>query len=174
MSLIFWATLLGKFAFLSFLAVGGVMAVAPDMYRVVVDELFLVSGEEFLAAVTLGKLSPGPNALLVAVLGYQIAGLMGALLIMIAMIVPSAIFAFYVTRWRRKNTHRLSVQSFAIGASPVVAGLLFSTVLILMRDFSAFPTLIFVVVVALIVWRTRLHLLLLMALGALLGLCGLV
>ena len=63
MSMILWVTLLGKFAFLSFLAVGGVMAVAPDMHRVVVDGLSLVSSEDFLAAVTLGKLSPGPNAL---------------------------------------------------------------------------------------------------------------
>ena len=174
MSLIFWVTLLGKFAFLSFLAVGGVMAVAPDMHRVVVDGLSLVSSEDFLAAVTLGKLSPGPNALFVAVLGYQIAGFSGALLIMIAMIVPSAIFAFYVTRWRQRTTHRLSVQSFAIGASPVVVGLLFSTAFILVKDFSEFSTLTCVVMVALIVWRTRLHLLLLMTLGALLGLSGLV
>lgn len=174
MSLILWVTLLGKFAFLSFLAVGGVMAVAPDMHRVVVDGLSLVSSEDFLAAVTLGKLSPGPNALFVAVLGYQIAGFSGALLIMVAMFVPSAIFAFYVTRWRQRNTHRLSVQSFAIGASPVVVGLLFSTAFILVKDFSEFSTLTCVVMVALIVWRTRIHLLLLMTLGALLGLSGLV
>ena len=72
MSFIIWLTLLGKFAFLSFLAIGGVMTVAPDMYRVVVDGLSLVSSEEFLAAVTMGKLSPGPNALFVAVLGLSL------------------------------------------------------------------------------------------------------
>ena len=174
MSLILWVTLLGKFAFLSFLAVGGVMAVAPDMHRVVVDGLSLVSSEDFLAAVTLGKLSPGPNALFVAVLGYQIAGFSGALLIMVAMIVPSAIFAFYVSRWRHRNSHRLSVQSFAIGSSPVVVGLLFSTALILMKGFSGISTLICLMLVALIVWKTRLHLLLLMAIGALLGVAGFV
>ena len=97
MSLVVWMTLLANFAFLSFLAIGGVMAVAPDMHRLVVDGLSLVSNQEFLAAVTLGKLSPGPNALFVAVLGYQISGFSGALLIMFAMIVPSAIFAFYVS-----------------------------------------------------------------------------
>ena len=137
MSFIIWLTLLGKFAFLSFLAIGGVMTVAPDMHRVVVDGLSLVSSEEFLAAVTMGKLSPGPNALFVAVLGYQIAGFIGALLIMVAMIVPSAIFALYVSRWRQKNSHRLSVQSFAIGSSPIVVGLLFSTALILVGIFQS-------------------------------------
>lgn len=174
MSFIIWLTLLGKFAFLSFLAIGGVMTVAPDMHRVVVDGLSLVSSEEFLAAVTMGKLSPGPNALFVAVLGYQIAGFIGALLIMVAMIVPSAIFALYVSRWRQKNSHRLSVQSFAIGSSPIVVGLLFSTALILVRYFSEYSALICVVVVALIVWKTRMHLVLLMAIGALLGVVGLV
>ncbi len=174
MSFIIWLTLLGKFAFLSFLAIGGVMTVAPDMHRVVVDGLSLVSSEEFLAAVTMGKLSPGPNALFVAVLGYQIAGFIGALLIMVAMIVPSAIFALYVSRWRQKNSHRLSVQSFAIGSSPIVVGLLFSTALILVRYFSEYSALLCVVVVALIVWKTRMHLVLLMAIGALLGVVGLV
>ncbi|MBA4739722.1 MAG: chromate transporter [Burkholderiales bacterium] len=174
MSLVVWMTLLANFAFLSFLAIGGVMAVAPDMHRLVVDGLSLVSNQEFLAAVTLGKLSPGPNALFVAVLGYQISGFSGALLIMFAMIVPSAIFAFYVSRWRHRNSHRLSVQSFAIGSSPVVVGLLFSTALILMKGFSGISTLICLMLVALIVWKTRLHLLLLMAIGALLGVAGFV
>ena len=174
MSVTDWISILSQFAFLSFLAVGGVMSVAPDMHRVVVVELSILSNEQFLAAITLGKLSPGPNALFVAVLGYQIAGIVGAIAMTGAMIIPSAIFAFYVTRWRRENSHRLSVQSFSICAAPVVVGLLLSTGFVLIQSFSDVFTMICVLVVALIVWKSRLHLMSLMAIGALLGAIGVV
>ena len=174
MSVFDWISILGQFALLSFLAIGGVMSVAPDMHRVVVDELSILSNEQFLAAVTLGKLSPGPNALFVAVLGYQIAGFVGAIAMTAAMIIPSAIFAYYVTRWCRKNSHRLSVQSFAIGSAPVVVGLLLSTGFVLIQSFSNAWPMICVLVVALVVWKSRLHLMSLMAIGALLGVAGVV
>ena len=164
--------LLSQFGFLSFLAVGGVMAIAPDMYRVVVEDFSVVSNDEFLAAITLGKLSPGPNALFVAILGYQIAGLLGALLVVFTMIAPTAIVAFLSIRWREKNKHRLSVQSFSIASAPVVVGLLCSTGFILMNSFSQASELICVLVTAFLVWKTRLPLMVLMVIGAALGYTG--
>jgi len=169
-----WISILGQFAFLSFLAVGGVMSVAPDMHRVVVDELSILSNEQFLAAITLGKVSPGPNALFVAVLGYQIAGFVGAIAMTAAMIIPSAIFAYYVTRWCRANSHRLSVRSFAVGSAPVVIGLLLSTGFVLIQSISNTWSVICVLLVALVVWKSRVHLMSLMAIGALLGVVGII
>ena len=174
MSIADWATLLLQFVMLSFLAIGGVMAVAPDMHRVLVDERMLLTHDQFLTAVTIGKVSPGPNALMVAVLGYQIAGLSGAIAISLAMVIPSATLAFYALRWTEFNAQRLGVRAFKLGSAPIVVGLLLATGLVLMKNFSSTVETVFVVVIAVIIWRTRVHLMLLMLIGATLGAIGLI
>ena len=174
MSVADWVTLLLQFVMLSFLAIGGVMAVAPDMHRVLVDERMLLTHDQFLTAVTIGKVSPGPNALMVAVLGYQIAGLSGAIAISLAMVIPSATLAFYALRWTKFNAQRLGVRAFKLGSAPIVVGLLLATGLVLMKNFSSTVETVFVIVIAAIIWRTKVHLMLLMLIGASLGAIGLI
>ena len=174
MSIADWATLLLQFVMLSFLAIGGVMAVAPDMHRVLVDERMLLTHDQFLTAVTIGKVSPGPNALMVAVLGYQIAGLSGAIAISLAMVIPSATLAFYALRWTEFNAQRLGVRAFKLGSAPIVVGLLLATAVVLMKNFSSTVETVFVIVIAAIIWRTKVHLMLLMLIGASLGAIGLI
>jgi chromate transporter len=73
-----WLALFGHFLLLSLLAVGGAVTVAPDIHRVMVDQMGLLSDAQFSASIAIGQASPGPNVLFVAVMGYQAAGLPGA------------------------------------------------------------------------------------------------
>ena len=84
-------TLFVHFAMLSLMAVGGgVLVLAPDMQRFVVDANPWMSNENFIAAYTIAQVAPGPNVLFVALVGMQAAGLIGAAAATLALIVPPA------------------------------------------------------------------------------------
>ena len=65
------------------LAVGGAITTAPDMHRFVVDEHHWLTDAQFSASVALAQAAPGPNVLFVAVIGWNVAGPLGALATMV-------------------------------------------------------------------------------------------
>jgi chromate transporter len=67
-----WLELHLHFCMLSLLAVGGALAIVPEMHRYLVNELQLLSETAFSQSVTLSQIAPGPNILLVAVMGWNI------------------------------------------------------------------------------------------------------
>jgi chromate transporter len=88
----------GHLALLSLIAIGGIMPVLPDIQRYVVDEHAWMTGGDFAAMVAIGQAAPGPNFLLVTLIGYQVAGLSGALAATAAMCLPSSAVTYLVTR----------------------------------------------------------------------------
>ena len=63
----------------SLLAVGGANAIVPELHRVVVSELRWMSGQEFAALFALAQAAPGPNVLVVSLVGWKVAGVPGAI-----------------------------------------------------------------------------------------------
>jgi chromate transporter len=169
-----WLFLILQFFAFSFLAIGGAMTVASDMHRVIVDDMGLLSNKEFVTAIALGKISPGPNVMFVAVLGYQVGGLFGALALTLAIILPSTTLAYYVAKWGQFNQHRKWVVAIKAGFAPIIVGLLFSTGWIIVDGFNSVKAWILGAVVMVLVWRTRVHLLILICVGAILGMLGIV
>ena len=89
------------FAVISLLAVGGGTAVLTEMQAVLLDQ-FNISPETFLQAYSLGQLAPGPNMTMVVVLGMQIAGGIGALVVGISFFLPSSVLCVWTGRcWNR-------------------------------------------------------------------------
>jgi hypothetical protein len=82
------------------------------------------------------------------------------------------------TRWGHRNRERRSVRAFKQGMAPVVIGLLLATAWVLGsahgNPATDWPLWLLALVCALLVWRTKLHLLWLLGAGALLGALGLV
>lgn len=119
-------TLAAAFGALSVQAVGGGPAVLPEMQRTVHD-VFHLPDQEFVQAYGLGQLVPGPNMLLVVVLGYRIAGTMGALIALAAFFLPMSLIVMWVARWLRKHLAG-SPWGPAIrdGLAPVTIGLMAS------------------------------------------------
>ena len=64
---------------LSLFAVGGAITTAPDMHRYVVDEHHWISDAQFTASIAIAQAAPGPNVLFVAILGWNVAGPLGAI-----------------------------------------------------------------------------------------------
>lgn len=171
-SAIAWLGLFGHIMLLSLLAVGGAITVVPDLHRVMVDQMGLLSDAQFNASIAIAQASPGPNVLFVAVMGYQAAGLPGAVATLVGMMLPSATLALAASRWGHARRDWLPIQAFKAGMAPIVIGLLFAAGWILSAETPGWHHVLVTVVAAMLVWRTRLHLLVLIAAGAVLGALG--
>lgn len=194
LSLADWLALLTHFLSLSLLAIGGAITTLPDMHRTLVDQHRWLSDSQFNASIALAQAAPGPNVLFVALLGWNVglnagggtqvgylawgSAFLGMLLAMLGMLLPSTTLTFAVSRWAHQNRELRAVRAFKQGMAPLVVGLLLATCWILVVNqgttISHWPLWLLAAVVALLVWRTQLHLLWLLAAGGLLGWFGLV
>jgi chromate transporter len=164
--------LFGHFLLLSLLSIGGAITVAPDMHRVMVDQMGLLSDAQFNASIAIAQASPGPNVLFVAVMGYQAAGLAGVLATLCGIMLPSTTLALAAARWGHARREWRAIQAFKAGMAPIVVGLLFSTGWILSAQVPGWHHVLLTIAAAVLVWRTRVHLLVLVAAGALCGAMG--
>lgn len=111
------------FLVLSIFAVGGGTALISEMQDVLSDQ-YGISPRDFADIYSVGQLAPGPNMTMVLVLGLQIAGALGALVVGLAFFVPSGVLCFWVGRlWNRigETPWRRAVQS---AFEPISVGLM--------------------------------------------------
>lgn len=94
------------FLWLSLLCVGGGVGVIPEMQRQVVQNHQWLTAREFVDGYTLAQLTPGPNMLVAAFVGYRAHGVPGALLATVAMFLPTSLVTVIVAdRWQRWRAH---------------------------------------------------------------------
>ena len=160
------------FLLLSLLAIGGAITVVPDMHRILVEQMGLLTDAQFNSSIAIAQASPGPNVLFVAVMGYQGAGLAGAAATLTGIMLPSTTLAFAAARWGHARRHWRGVQAFKAGMAPIVIALMFATGWILSSGTPGWRHVLLTVAAAVLVWRTRVHLLFLIGLGAVLGALG--
>lgn len=116
--------LLGIFAMLSVLAIGGGTAVLPEMKEWTVEREHWLTEAEFRDVYSIGQIAPGPNMLMVIVLGYKVAGYAGAAVAFAAFFFPCCVIAWITSRvWNHfeGSPWRLAVQR---GLAPLVVGLM--------------------------------------------------
>ncbi len=90
------------FGYISLLTVGGGMAAFPELKQLTVDTYHWVTFPELMHYYSLGQLAPGPNMMMVASIGAQVAGLPGAAVVLVAFILPTGLLTFGVGRlWNR-------------------------------------------------------------------------
>ena len=187
-----WLALFIHFLSLSLLAVGGAITTAPDMHRYLVDERHWLSDGQFTSSIALAQAAPGPNILFVALLGWNVGmnagggmgagavawayALLGVVIAMVGIMLPSTTLTFAVTRWAHQNRELRPVRAFKQGMAPIVIALLIATGWILAASQGSlvqhWPLWLLTGVSALLVWRTRLHMLWLLGAGGLLGWLG--
>ena len=82
---------------MSLFAVGGANSAIPEMHRIAVDVQHWMNDRQFADIFAISQLSPGPNVLIVTLIGYSVAGVAGALAATLAMCGPTAVLAYYVS-----------------------------------------------------------------------------
>lgn len=167
-----WWDLFQHFLALSLMSIGGAITLVSEMHRRLVTEAGLLSDENFTAAIALAQAAPGPNVLFVGLIGWYSAGMGGALASLVGIMIPSSTLALTASRWVASRRDWLGVQAFQSGMTPVTIGLLLATGWLLAPSVEQPAALLLSAAAALLVWRTKVPLIALVGLGALLGALG--
>ena len=168
-------TLVWTFGLMSLFAVGGVNVAILEMHRVAVDVQYWMTDKQFADVFAISQMSPGPNVLIVTLIGYSVAGVGGALAATLAMCVPTAVLAYYVSRLFTRSSHSRWPAIIQAALVPLSIGLMGASglILALTSDRSWVAGLI-TVVAAVLAFATRLNPLWMLVAGGVLGFAGVI
>ena len=163
------------FAVLSLLAIGGVNSVVPEMHRHAVEVAGWMNERQFAEMFALAQVAPGPNVMVVTLVGYHVGGLAGALVATAAMCGPCSVLTYFAARtWERFHDAqwRVIVQA---GLVPISTGLIAASALVIARAADhTWAAVALTAATAAAGYFTRFNPLWLFALAAVLGYAGLV
>ncbi|MBS0531552.1 MAG: chromate transporter [Proteobacteria bacterium] len=163
------------FGWLSLFAVGGAAAAIPEIHRIAVDLNHWMTNTQFSDAYAISQLSPGPNVLIVSLVGYKVAGLVGALVATVAMCGPTAVVAYSVSRILQSAGSSPWPAIIQKALVPVSIGLMAASGLVVAATADRTVTGAGVTIVAaLVAFATRLNPLWLLVAGGCLGFAGLI
>jgi chromate transporter len=159
----------------SVLAVGGVNAVLPELHRQVVENHHWLTDKQFADLFAIANASPGPNMLVITLIGWCLGGFYGAILSTLALCTPTCLLTYGVAHmWERFKDApwRIAVQA---GLVPVTVGLIAASAYLLARAADhTFMAYSITAATAAISYFTRINPLWAMAVAAGLGFAGLV
>jgi chromate transporter len=181
-----WIDLFVHYMTLSLMSLGGAISAMPEMQRYLVEQQGWLTQAQFNEAVAMAQAAPGPNVLFVALMGWQVglnagstaAALLGVLTTMTGMLLPSSVLTYLVAQWGHRNRELRAVRAFKQGMAPLVIGMLMSSAWLMATaggagDAGHWPLWLLTAGSCLLIWRTSIHLLWLLAAGAVLGGFGL-
>jgi chromate transporter len=131
-------TLAGFFAVLSLFSIGGGNSAVPEMHRYAVDVQHWLTDRQFADTFALAQLTPGPNLIIVALVGFHVAGVLGAVVAMLAMCGPTGVAAYFVGRASERFRGKIWHSAVSHGLVPVTIGLIAAsaTVIATTADYS--------------------------------------
>jgi chromate transporter len=168
-------TLAWTFGLMSLFAIGGALSAIPEMHRIAVDVNHWMSDRQFADMVAIAQLSPGPNVLVVTLIGFHVAGVLGGLVATVAMCGPTAVVAYIVstTMERSRDAQWPSLVQSAL--VPISIGLMAASAMILgLSAGQSWVAGVLVLASAIVTLTTRVHPLLMLAVGGALGFAGVI
>ena len=121
------------FSPLSILSIGGGQATIPEIQHQTVMVHGWLTNDEFADLFAIARAAPGPSTLIVALIGWQVAGFLGALVATLAIFVPSSIVMYAASSWWLRNEHSAIRKAIEQGLAPVAVGLIFAGMVIVLR-----------------------------------------
>src|SRR5258708_7670851 len=163
------------FGLMSLVAVGGANAAIPEMHRIAVDVQHWMTDKQFADLFAISQLSPGPNVLIVTLIGYSVAGVAGALVATVAMCGPTAVLAYCVGRLLQRSQHARWPAIIQAALVPLSIGLMAASALILARSSDqSVPAALMTVAAAVLAFATRLNPFWMLLAGGIFGLARLI
>lgn len=162
-------------ASLALIAFGGIMPILPAVERYAVHDAHWMTDRDFVNLFAIAQAVPGPNVLVLTLVGLKAAGLPGAAVATLALALPTSALTYAVWMvWDRFRTARWR-RAVQAGLVPITLGFIGAAVLVLTRTADTTPvawglTLLTIVVTL----RTKLNPLWLFAVAAALGAAHLV
>ncbi len=121
------------FALLSLGAVGGANATLPELHRQMVDVHRFMDDAAFANLVALAQTAPGPNVIVMSLMGWHLAGAAGLCVATAAMLGPSSLIAFAAERTLRRFSASRAISIVKTALAPVAVGLMGASGLVLAR-----------------------------------------
>jgi chromate transporter len=176
-----WLNLFGHYLLMSLMSIGGAISTTSEMHRFLVEQHHWLTQAQFNESIALAQAAPGPNVLFVALMGWHVgmntgsvaAAVLGVVTTMVGIMTPSTILTYTAAQWGHRNRDLIGVRAFKQGMAPIVIALLLSTAWILGgsggRGLADWRMWMLSVVSGIVIWRSKVHLLWVLAAGAVLG-----
>lgn len=160
---------------LAAIAVGGLGSVIPEIQRYVVEQNGWFTARQFGEIYALSQVIPGPNVMIVTMMGWLVSSWQGAIVFTIALFTPGSIIASLVIRAGASDPDSRGAQSVRKGLAPMVIGLSLSTAWIMFSTIAMdWHAVAVTAATVLCVLRSKLNPLWLIGAGAALGMMGVV
>ena len=159
---------------LAAVAVGGLGSVIPDIQRYVVEQNGWFTARQFGEIYALSQVIPGPNVMIVTMLGWLVSSWQGALVVTVALFIPGSTIATAVIYAGIHDPEAPMAVAVRKGLAPIVIGLSLSTAWIMFGTVAEeWRGVVVTLLTVVLVLRTNINPLWLMGAGALLGVMGL-
>lgn len=169
------ADLFVQFALLACLAFGGATALLPELFRVVVEQRQWMDAATFANLYAIAQAAPGPNLLVVTLIGWKVAGLGGALVATFAFCLPMSVAVYFLFRHWNRFRGSTAQQAVQLAVAPLAVGLVLAGgTLIGVQSGAGWPGFVLGALCVVLTLTTKLHPLWLIGVGALLGGAGIV
>ena len=151
---------------------GSGLAIVPFLYGGVVTEHHWLNDKQFVDAVAVAMITPGPVVITVGFIGYLVAGFPGALVAALGTFLPCYLFTVIPAPYFKKYGHLPGVKAFVDGITAAAVGAITGSVIVIAkRSIVDVPTLLIGLVTIALLWRfTKLQEPVIVVAAALLGL----
>lgn len=113
---------------------GSGLAIVPFLQQGVVHDFGWLNDHQFLDAVAVALITPGPVVITVAFIGYLVAGVAGAALAALGIFLPVYIFTIVPAPWFARHRNNAQLRAFATGATAAASGAIAGAVVVLGRQ----------------------------------------
>jgi len=135
---------------------GSGLAIVPFLYGGVVKEYHWLNDKQFIDAVAVAMITPGPVVITVAFIGYLVAGLWGAVVAALATFLPCYLFTVIPAPYFKKYAKRKDIAAFVTGVTAAATGAIAGAVVVLgRRSIVDWPTATVAVISALLLLQKR-------------------
>lgn len=149
---------------------GSGMAVIPFIYHDVVEGYQWLNPQQFLDAVAIGMITPGPVLITVGFIGYLVNGLQGALASAVGVFTPVYLFVLILAPFFQKIMNNIHIQIFVEGVTAAAVGAIAASAYILgLKAIVDVPTAFIALVSFLLIFRTKIPMALVILLAGLFG-----
>jgi chromate transporter len=151
MQILLFFTKAGAFVF------GSGLAIVPFLQQGVVQQFGWLNDQQFLDAVAVAMITPGPVVITVVFIGFLVAGLLGAIAAAVGIFLPVYVFTVVPAPWFSRNRGNVQLKAFVQGATAAATGALSGAVVVLaVRAIYDVPTALIALVTLGVLWRFRL------------------
>ena len=150
---------------------GSGLAIIPFLHQGVVQQFGWLTEHQFLDAVAVAMITPGPVVITVAFIGFLVAGLAGAMLAAVGIFLPVYVFTIVPAPWFKRHRDNPQLKAFVDGATAAATGAITGAVVVLAtRAIIDWPTAVIGLASLGILWRFKVPEPVLVALSGLVGL----